>query len=518
MLAKIDYGDKRKAVLDCIRSPSLEEGPCKNHFRPANADDTVVAIRTKPAVFFCLITDEALRSNPKKDLKDRSPLSYFINHLTDNEVSVYYVIGEHHTKAIAIEVNAKLLLVVEYFINHQKASPVTRLVDSLDTTYAISQEFINKALVSPDSFFSEECWHLEKFHGEFFYMTKSDEWGQYASVEENPIVKAIIDFISNSSNPGLSSFGGKGIHNVEPIRPLPKYPAIYDIHEASDGEASDGEASDGEASDGDTSIVNSDSLWDAIALSCTKFAIQGDHRRSLGSRKSWEEVEYFIEQADDDLGEPAQTPVEFINESLLRRLGIQYEIAPFEATFRLGHSDIARIKNLDGDKLKRFLWKKRNSIHFGLRNKKTGALVEITNVGTGISQVIPVIYACWLYQHGTSIFVQQPELHLHPKQQADLADVFIGALGAARLDCPPHIIAETHSEHFLLRLLRRIRETYKQERQGQATAENVVPLNQKRGVALRADQMAVIYVSQDEQGVSHYKHLRQPFQGANAMK
>ena len=329
-------------------------------------------------------------------------------------------------------------------------------------------------------------------------MTKSDEWGQYASVEENPIVKAIIDFISNSSNPGLSSFGGKGIHNVEPIRPLPKYPAIYDIHEASDGEASDG----------DTSIVNSDSLWDAIALSCTKFAIQGDHRRSLGSRKSWEEVEYFIEQADDDLGEPAQTPVEFINESLLRRLGIQYEIAPFEATFRLGHSDIARIKNLDGDKLKRFLWKKRNSIHFGLRNKKTGALVEITNVGTGISQVIPVIYACWLYQHGTSIFVQQPELHLHPKQQADLADVFIGALGAARLDCPPHIIAETHSEHFLLRLLRRIRETYKQERQGQATAENVVPLNQKRGVALRADQMAVIYVSQDEQGVSHYKHLR----------
>ena len=140
VLAKIDYGDKRKAVLDCIRSPSLEEGPCKNHFRPANADDTVVAIRTKPAVFFCLITDEALRSNPKKDLKDRSPLSYFINHLTDNEVSVYYVIGEHHTKAIAIEVNAKLLLVVEYFINHQKASPVTRLVDSLDTTYAISQE------------------------------------------------------------------------------------------------------------------------------------------------------------------------------------------------------------------------------------------------------------------------------------------------------------------------------------------------------------------------------------------
>ena len=52
--------------------------------------------------------------------------------------------------------------------------------------------------------------------------------------------------------------------------------------------------------------------------------------------------------------------------------------------------------------------------------------------------------------------IEQPELHLHPALQAELGDVFIeSALGENKNT----FLIETHSEHLILRLLRRVRET-----------------------------------------------------------
>jgi predicted ATPase len=51
------------------------------------------------------------------------------------------------------------------------------------------------------------------------------------------------------------------------------------------------------------------------------------------------------------------------------------------------------------------------------------------------------------------LLVEQPEIHLHPAAQADLADLFIDALGQER-----QFIVETHSEHLVLRIRRRIAE------------------------------------------------------------
>ena len=54
------------------------------------------------------------------------------------------------------------------------------------------------------------------------------------------------------------------------------------------------------------------------------------------------------------------------------------------------------------------------------------------------------------------IAIEQPELHLHPAQQAELGDVFIeSALGERKNT----FLLETHSEHLILRMLRRVRET-----------------------------------------------------------
>ena len=78
---------------------------------------------------------------------------------------------------------------------------------------------------------------------------------------------------------------------------------------------------------------------------------------------------------------------------------------------------------------------------------------DLTNVGVGVSQVLPILVMSLLAPFGSLLILEQPELHLHPKVQARLADFFIG-LAFARKQC----ILETHSEYLIDRLRRRIAE------------------------------------------------------------
>ena len=82
-----------------------------------------------------------------------------------------------------------------------------------------------------------------------------------------------------------------------------------------------------------------------------------------------------------------------------------------------------------------------------------GMLVSLADVGYGIGQVLPVILTSML-QKNTIITIEQPELHLHPKLQANLADLFIRSAEKNNNT----FILETHSEHIILRLKRRQRE------------------------------------------------------------
>ena len=80
-------------------------------------------------------------------------------------------------------------------------------------------------------------------------------------------------------------------------------------------------------------------------------------------------------------------------------------------------------------------------------------LVSPRAVGYGVGQLLPVITQCCLSDGGT-IIVEQPEVHLHPRLQSAVADLFIDTVVTGRAQ----ILAETHSEHLVLRVLRRIRE------------------------------------------------------------
>ena len=91
---------------------------------------------------------------------------------------------------------------------------------------------------------------------------------------------------------------------------------------------------------------------------------------------------------------------------------------------------------------------------FLVRKYKDGPEVRLTDVGFGVSQVLPVLVLCYYVPEGSILILEQPEAHLHPKVQSELADLLIEVVKNRRLQ----IILESHSEHLLIRLMRRIAE------------------------------------------------------------
>lgn len=86
--------------------------------------------------------------------------------------------------------------------------------------------------------------------------------------------------------------------------------------------------------------------------------------------------------------------------------------------------------------------------------------VKITDVGFGVSQVLPALVQAFYCPPHSTVWMEQPEIHLHPQVQAELADVFITATKARENSRERNVqlIIESHSEHFLNRLQRRVAE------------------------------------------------------------
>jgi predicted ATPase len=99
------------------------------------------------------------------------------------------------------------------------------------------------------------------------------------------------------------------------------------------------------------------------------------------------------------------------------------------------------------------------------KNERKGKMVLIDDatqkelfpedVGEGISQVVPIVAAA-VDEHRGMLAVEQPELHVHPAIQVNLGDMFIQRMH----DSEGLTILETHSEHLVLRVMRRMRETF----------------------------------------------------------
>ena len=114
------------------------------------------------------------------------------------------------------------------------------------------------------------------------------------------------------------------------------------------------------------------------------------------------------------------------------------------------------------------------------------------DVGSGIGYLLPVLCAVYDKRQGSesTCFIQQPELHIHPALQAAMGDVFIEAC-----DEDHQILVETHSEHMLLRILKRIRQTHLQV----AIAPEL---------KIQADDVCVLYFDPSADGTTTVKRLR----------
>ncbi len=126
-----------------------------------------------------------------------------------------------------------------------------------------------------------------------------------------------------------------------------------------------------------------------------------------------------------------------------RRLTLEERVAQWLKDLELIHSFEVR-PITEGGKLFQ-VWVKRTA---------SSPEVLITDVGFGVSQILPVITLCYYVPEKSIILLEQPEIHLHPRVQAGLADVLIDAIKARQVQ----IIIESHSEHLLRRLQRRIAE------------------------------------------------------------
>jgi len=130
-----------------------------------------------------------------------------------------------------------------------------------------------------------------------------------------------------------------------------------------------------------------------------------------------------------------------------------------------------------------------------LVDMRSNTIVSHRDVGIGVSQVLPVLVTSYASKNQI-IAIEQPEIHLHPALQADLGDVFIqSALGPGR----NRFLIETHSEHLLLRVMRRMRETSNDE-----LPEGVPPITPKDVCVLfvqpKGTSSAVRHLELDEEG------------------
>lgn len=80
---------------------------------------------------------------------------------------------------------------------------------------------------------------------------------------------------------------------------------------------------------------------------------------------------------------------------------------------------------------------------------------NIADVGFGVSQILPIIIQGIYMSKEETLLIEQPEIHLHPKMELDMADYLIEIAKSERC-----VIVETHSDHIINRVVHRVMEKY----------------------------------------------------------
>ena len=118
-------------------------------------------------------------------------------------------------------------------------------------------------------------------------------------------------------------------------------------------------------------------------------------------------------------------------------------------------------------------------ILFRLGGATTKEAVTIADVGFGVSQMLPILVLGLRSCESSILLLEQPEIHLHPKLQANLADFLLTLAQQGK-----RLVVETHSDHFINRLRRRIAEDTTDELRSMVNILFVHPPSEGRGAVI----------------------------------
>lgn len=183
----------------------------------------------------------------------------------------------------------------------------------------------------------------------------------------------------------------------------------------------------------------------------------------LGPLRDYPRREYhWSGSAAADVGERGESTINAIlaatRDGEMRSLGYKKRRKTFQEMIAYWLSELGLIHEFSLEEIAEGT----NLYQAMVRTGSSGVTTALTDVGFGVSQVLPAIVLLYHVPEGSMVLMEQPEIHLHPAVQCGLADVMLNVAKVRNVQ----VIVESHSEHLLRRLQRRVAEE-------EATSEDV---------------------------------------------
>jgi predicted ATPase len=192
-----------------------------------------------------------------------------------------------------------------------------------------------------------------------------------------------------------------------------------------------------------------------LAQFVAAFEAQMDRTFYLGPLREYPRREYpWTRSRPSDVGQRGERAIEAIlaatERGEMRNLAPKAHRRPFQEMIAYWLREMGMVQTFAVEEIKQGS----GLYQAKVRVRKRAPEVLLTEVGFGVSQVLPLLTLLYYVEEGSTLILEQPEIHLHPLAQAGLADAILRASQRRNLQ----VIVESHSENFLLRLLRRVAE------------------------------------------------------------